>query len=133
MIFLSEYPVIHIYLSIEVYCANCGIEVEKHFLLESLAACHNSNSELVMYFTVNAAFVNCLDQFTYLTESLRTPMIRSQTFNGNKVNLPRLVMIKLRDKFKIRNMMKKEPLLFHIMLKQGITWFTLASSTEETV
>ena len=47
------------------------------------------------------------------------------TFNGNKVNLPRLVMIKLRDKFKIRHMMKKEPLLFHIMLKQGITWFTL--------
>ena len=55
------------------------------------------------------------------------------TFNGNKVNLPRPVMIKLRDKFKIRNMMRKEPLLFHIMLKQGITWFTLASSTQETV
>ena len=55
------------------------------------------------------------------------------TFNGNKINLPRLVMIKLRQKFKIRNMMSKEPLCFHIMLKQGITWFTLASSTQETV
>ena len=57
----------------------------------------------------------------------------NMTFNGNKVNLPRLVMIKLRDKFKIRHMMKKEPLLFHIMLKQGIAWFTLASNTQETV
>ena len=52
------------------------------------------------------------------------------TFNGNKVNLPRFVMIKLRDKFKITHIMKKEPLLFHIMLRQGITWFTLASSTQ---
>ena len=29
--------------------------------------------------------------------------------------------------------MKKEPLLFHIMLRQAITGFTLASSTQETV
>ena len=42
-------------------------------------------------------------------------------------------MIKLRDKFKIRHMMKKEPLLFQFILKQGITWFTLASNTQETV
>ena len=55
------------------------------------------------------------------------------TSNSNKVNLPRFVTIKLRDKFKIRCMMKKEPLIFHIMLKQGITWFTLASNTQETV
>ena len=49
---------------------NCGIEAENHFLLKSLAACYETNSELVMYFTVNTAFVNYLDQFTYLTESL---------------------------------------------------------------
>ena len=55
------------------------------------------------------------------------------TFNGNKLNLPRLVTIKLRGKFKIMHIMKKEPLLFHVMLKQGITWFTLASNTQETV
>ena len=55
------------------------------------------------------------------------------TFNSNKVNLPRFVMIKLRDKFKIRCMMKKDPLLFHVMLKEGITWFTLTSNTQETV
>ena len=31
---------------------NCGIETENNFLLESLAACHDSNSKLAMYFIV---------------------------------------------------------------------------------
>ena len=57
----------------------------------------------------------------------------NMTFNSNKVNLPRSVMIKLRDKFKIRHMMKKDPLLFQVILKQGITWFPLASNSQETV
>ena len=55
------------------------------------------------------------------------------TFNSYKINLPKFVMMKLRDKFKIRHMRKREPLLFHIMLKQGFTWFTLAFNTHETV
>ena len=57
----------------------------------------------------------------------------NMTFNDDKINLPRIVMINLKDKIKIRCMMKKEPLLFHVMLKQGIMWFTLASSNKETV
>ena len=36
-----------------------------------MAACHEANSKLVMYFTVKIAFVNYLDQFTNLTESLK--------------------------------------------------------------
>ena len=55
------------------------------------------------------------------------------TFNDYKINLPRVVTIKLQDKIKIRCLMKKEPLLFHLMLKQGITWFTLAAGTQDTV
>ena len=47
--------------------------------------------------------------------------------NGNKINLPKSVTIKFSDKFKIRYPVKREPLLFHIMLKQGFTCFTLAS------
>ena len=54
-------------------------------------------------------------------------------FNGNKVNLPKLVTMKLKDKLKIRHMVKKEPLLFHVMLKQGTTWFTLNYDNEETI
>ena len=55
------------------------------------------------------------------------------TFNVNEINLPSVATIKLKDKIKIRCLMMKEPLLFHIMLKQGITWFTLASGTWETI
>ena len=43
------------------------------------------------------------------------------TLNGNKINFPKSVTIKLRDKFKIRHLVIREPLLFHIMLKQGFT------------
>ena len=55
------------------------------------------------------------------------------TFNSNKVNLPKNVMIEFRDKFKVRHMIKREPLLLDIMLKQGFTRFTLASNTQERV
>ena len=34
-----------------------------------MAVCHDTNSKLVMYFMVDTAFVNYLDQFTNLTES----------------------------------------------------------------
>ena len=50
------------------------------------------------------------------------------TFNGDRINLPKSVTIKFRDKFKIRHMMESEPLLFHIMLRKGFNWFTLASN-----
>ena len=55
------------------------------------------------------------------------------TFNENKINLPRVVTIKLQDKIKVRSLMNREPLLFHLMLKQGIMWFTLATGMQETV
>ena len=51
------------------------------------------------------------------------------TFNGKKINnLPKSVTIMFRDKFKIRYMMEREPILFHIMLRQGFNWFILASN-----
>ena len=50
------------------------------------------------------------------------------TLNGNKINLPESVILKFCDKFKIRHLVRREPLIFHIMLKQGFTWFTLASN-----
>ena len=50
------------------------------------------------------------------------------TFNGNRIHLPKLVTIKLRDKFKITHMMKREPLLFHNILRQHFSWFTFACS-----
>ena len=57
----------------------------------------------------------------------------SMTFNDYQINWPRVVTIKFKGEIKIRHLMKKEPLLFHIMLKQGMTWYTLASGVQETV
>ena len=48
---------------------NCSIEADIHYLLESITACNNRNSKLVMYFTINMAFANYLDMFPNVTES----------------------------------------------------------------
>ena len=53
-------------------------------------------------------------------------------FNGNRINLLKSVTIMSRGKFQIRHMMTTEPLLFHIMLKQGFNWFNLASNDPPT-
>ena len=70
----------HLYVLVNrsVLC-NCGIGLENHFLLESLAACQDTNSQLTMHFTVNTAFVNYLDKFPNLTESLEFLIIPNKT------------------------------------------------------
>ena len=78
MIFLLEFPVIHVsWVNRSVLC-NCGIEADNHYHLVSLAACDNRNSKLTMYFTVNTAFVNYLDMFPNLTASLKFPLIKNR-------------------------------------------------------
>ena len=55
---------------------NCDIEAKSNLLLESLTACSehgNENSDLEMYFTVNLAFANYLDQ---LDETIDAPIER---------------------------------------------------------
>ena len=46
---------------------NCRIEVDNHYLLESLATCDNKANNLVMFFTINMAFTNYLDMLPNLT------------------------------------------------------------------
>ena len=58
---------------------DCGIEVENHFLLKSLVACQDTNSKSTMYFTINTAFVNYLDKFPNLTQSLEFSIVRNKT------------------------------------------------------
>ena len=57
----------------------CGIEVDYHYLLESLAACDNKISKLTMYFTINTTFTNYLEMFPNLTDSLQIPLINNRT------------------------------------------------------
>ena len=53
------------------------------------------------------------------------------TFNGKVINLPKLITVKLWHKFKVRHMMGSQPILFHLMLKQGFNWFTLTQEEKE--
>ena len=50
---LPSYPYVLINRSVS---RNCGIEMDSHFLLKSLATCENANSKLTLYFTVQYSF-----------------------------------------------------------------------------
>ena len=43
-----------------------------------MATCHDANTNLIMYFTVNMAFTNYIDQFN-LTEELEFPILTNKT------------------------------------------------------
>ena len=53
--------------------------MENNFLFESLAACHDANSKLVMYCMVKTAFVNYLDSLDNLTDSLKILVLLNRT------------------------------------------------------
>ena len=66
----------YVLLDRNILC-NCDIEAESSFLLESLAACgEHEIPDLEMYFTVNLAFVDYLEE---LNESIKTPINRNWT------------------------------------------------------
>ena len=56
---------------------NCKIEAENK-LLESLAACHDGNTKLVMYFIMNIAFTNYINELN-LMEELEVPILTNKT------------------------------------------------------
>ena len=64
---------------------NCGIEAENNFLLKSVATCHDSNTKLIMYFTINSAFPNYLNEFN-LMEELDIPILTDKS--TSEVTLP---------------------------------------------
>ena len=55
------------------------------------------------------------------------------TFNDNKIELPKIGAIKIWDKIKVRRLMNREPLIFHMIIRQGITWFNLETEIPEIV
>ena len=64
---------------------NCRIEAENNFLLESLVTCNDSNTKLIMYFTINSAFTNYLNEFN-LVEELHIPRLTNKS--SSEVTLP---------------------------------------------
>ena len=64
----------YVLLDRNILCT-CDIEAKSNFLLESLAACsEHKKPDLEMYFTVNLAFANYLDQ---LDETIDVPIERN--------------------------------------------------------
>ena len=49
----------------------------------------------------------------------------SITLNKNEIDLPSSVIIPFKERYRARRLLRKEPLLLYIMLKQGKTWFSL--------
>ena len=47
------------------------------------------------------------------------------TLNDNKIDLPSSVIIPFKERYRARRFLRKHPLLFYVMLKQGKTWFSL--------
>ena len=66
---------------------NCRIEADNHYLLESIAACDNKDSSLVMYFTINMAFANYLDMLPNLTNPFQLIKIRTKYEQPLPINL----------------------------------------------
>ena len=66
----------YVLLDRSILC-NCDIEAKSNFLFESLAACgEHEKPDLEMYFTINLAFANYLDQ---LNETIDIPIKRNWT------------------------------------------------------
>ena len=66
----------YVWVGRSVLC-DCGVEADNHHLLESISTCDNKITKLVMYFTINLAFINYLDMLPNLTDSL--PIIKDRT------------------------------------------------------
>ena len=55
------------------------------------------------------------------------------TFHNDKAELPIIIAIKIQDKIKVRRLMNRQPLSFHMMIRQGIMWFNLEAEIPEVV
>ena len=53
----------------------------------------------------------------------------SITLNNNEIDLPSSVVIPFKERYRARRLIRKHPLLFYVMLKQGKTWFRPSSRT----
>ena len=53
------------------------------------------------------------------------------SFNGNEIDLPKIITIKMQDKIRVRRMINKETENFHLMTKQRITWYNLETEIEK--
>ena len=98
----------YVLLDRNILC-NCDIEAESNFLLESLAACEEHEKPyLEMYFMVNLAFVDYLEQ---LNETITTPI------NRNWTSAKQPIPISL-DSFQVSSKLMHAPIMLKDFMKQ---------------
>ena len=51
------------------------------------------------------------------------------TFNDNRIDLPKILTIKMQDKIRVRRLKNREPLSLHVMIRQGKPWYNLETET----
>ena len=51
--------------------------------------------------------------------------------NGNEINLPTSIILPFKDKFRAIKLIRKQPLLLHVILKQGKAWFALENDNKD--
>ena len=49
----------------------------------------------------------------------------SITLNDNEIDLPSSIIIPFKERYRARRLLRKHPLIFYVMFKQGKTWFSL--------
>ena len=49
----------------------------------------------------------------------------SIALNDNEIDLPSSVIIPFKERYRARRLLRKHPLLFYVMFKQGKIWFSL--------
>ena len=49
----------------------------------------------------------------------------SIALNDNEIDLPSSAIIPFKERYRARKLLRKHPLLFYVILKQGMTWFSL--------
>ena len=73
-----KFQVTNTYWSIETCFVIVELKQKITICLNLLAACHDSRTKLVMYFTVNLAFTNYINDFN-LTEEINIPTITNKS------------------------------------------------------
>ena len=103
---ILSYP--YVLLDRNILC-NCDIEAESNFLLESIATFEeHEKPDLEMYFTVNLAFVDYLEQ---LNETITTPI------NRNWTSAKQLTPISL-DSFQVSSKLMHMPIMLKDFIEQ---------------
>ena len=103
---IASHP--YVLLDRNILC-NCDIKAESTFLLESLAACgEHEKPDLEMYFTVNLAFVDYLEE---LNETITTPI------NRNWTNVKQSLPISL-ESFQLNSKLMHTPVMLRDFIEQ---------------